>query len=171
MEQTSEPAGPRPVIRQARPDDVAAIHGLICELAEYERALDQVRASPADLRAALFGTPPAVFAHVAEHEGGVAGFALWFLSYSTWTGRHGIYLVDLFVSPRLRRSGLGVALLAELAHICVERGYARLEWAVLDWNAPAKDFYRSLGATVLDDWTVNRVSGEALHALARRRPV
>jgi GNAT superfamily N-acetyltransferase len=147
---------------------VPAIHQLICELAEYERAREEVAASPQDLRAALFGPEPAVFAHVAEHEGAVAGFALWYLSYSTWTGRHGIYLEDLFVTPRLRRSGLAGALLAELASICVERGYRRLEWAVLDWNEPAQAFYRSVGAAVMDDWTVNRMSGEALHALARR---
>jgi GNAT superfamily N-acetyltransferase len=167
MPQAAE-RGPRPGVRQARPGDVPAIHGLICELADYERAREQVRATPADLHAALFGPAPAVFAHVAEHEGEVAGFALWFLSYSTWTGRPGIYVEDLFVTPRLRRSGLGAALLAELARICVERGYPRLEWAVLDWNEPAQAFYRSLGAVPRDDWTLNRMSGPALHALARR---
>jgi GNAT superfamily N-acetyltransferase len=155
-------------VRPARPGDVPAIHRLICELAEYERARDQVEARPSDLHTALFGPAPAVFAHVAEHDGAVVGFALWFVNFSTWTGRHGIYLEDLFVTPRLRRAGVAGALLAELAGICVQRGYPRMEWAVLDWNEPAQAFYRSIGATVRDDWTVNRLSGDALHALAQR---
>ena len=107
-----------------------------------------------------------MFAHVAEHDGEVGGFALWFLSFSTWTGQHGIYLEDLYVRPDLRRSGLGRALLAELARICVARGYSRLEWSVLDWNAPARGFYASLGAAEMDEWTVHRLSGAALRALA-----
>jgi GNAT superfamily N-acetyltransferase len=156
------------VIRDARPGDVAAIHRLVRELAEYERSLDQVVATEEDLRASLFGLAPAVFALVAEHEGTVAGFALWFLNYSTWTGRHGIYLEDLYVTPALRRHGFGRALLAELARICVERGYARFEWSVLDWNEPAIAFYRSLGATAMDEWTVHRMTGPALHELAAR---
>ena len=161
---------PRPAaaagIRPARPGDEAAIHQLICDLAEYERSLDQVGSSPADLRAALFGPEPALFGHVAEHDGGVAGFALWFLNYSTWTGRHGIYLEDLYVRPELRGSGLGRALLAELAGLCVQRGYARLEWAVLDWNEPALGFYRRIGAEPRNDWVPHRISGPALHRLA-----
>jgi GNAT superfamily N-acetyltransferase len=156
------------VIRDARPGDVAAIHRLVRELAEYERSLDQVVATEEDLRASLFGLAPAVFALVAEHEGTVAGFALWFLNYSTWTGRHGIYLEDLYVTPALRRHGFGRALLAELARICVERGYARFEWSVLDWNEPAIAFYRSLGATAMDEWTVHRLTGPALRVLAAR---
>ncbi len=156
-------------IRPARPGDEAAIHQLICELAEYERSLDQVESSPDGLRAALFGPSAALFAHVAEHEGAVAGFALWFLNYSTWTGRHGIYLEDLYVRPGLRGAGLGAALLAELAGLCVERGYARLEWAVLDWNEPALGFYRRLGAEQRGDWLPHRVSGERLQRLAQRR--
>jgi GNAT superfamily N-acetyltransferase len=156
------------MIRDARPGDVAAIHRLVRELAEYERSVDQVVATEEDLRASLFGLAPAVFALVAEHEGTVAGFALWFLNYSTWTGRHGIYLEDLYVTPELRRHGFGRALLAELARICVERGYARFEWSVLDWNEPAIAFYRSLGATAMDEWTVHRLAGPALHALAAR---
>ncbi|HWG01661.1 MAG TPA: GNAT family N-acetyltransferase [Trebonia sp.] len=157
-------------VRPARPADVPAMHELIRALAEYEQALDEVTSAPADLHAALFQPHPAVFAHVAEHEGGVVGCAIWFVNYSTWTGQHGLYLEDLFVTPRLRRGGVGAALLAELAAICVERGYPRLDWAVLDWNEPAQAFYRSLGAVPQDDWTLNRVSGEALTALARRRP-
>jgi GNAT superfamily N-acetyltransferase len=158
------------VIRPARPGDVAAIYRLVRELAEYERSLEQVVASQDDLRRALFGERPAVFAHVAEHDGAVAGFALWFLNYSTWTGRHGIYLEDLYVTPELRGHGYGRALLAELARICVERGYARFEWAVLDWNAPAIGFYRALGAAAMDEWTVQRLAGPALDALAGRDP-
>jgi GNAT superfamily N-acetyltransferase len=164
------------VIRPARPDDVAVIHRLIGELADYERSADQVVATEDDLRRALFGEQPAAFAHVAVHqtavhqtaghEGAVAGFALWFLSYSTWLGRHGIYLEDLYVTPELRGHGYGRALLAELARICVERGYGRLEWWVLDWNAPAIGFYSSLGAVAMDEWTVHRLTGPALLALA-----
>jgi len=154
------------VIRPARPGDVAAIHRLVRELADYERSAEQVVATADDLQHALFGEQPAVFAHVATHDGAVAGFALWFLSFSTWTGRHGIYLEDLYVTPQLRGHGYGKALLAELARICVERGYARFEWAVLDWNTPAIGFYRALGAAAMDEWTVQRLAGPALGALA-----
>ena len=158
------------MIRTASPDDVTAIHRLVRELAEYERSADQVVASPEDLRRALFGEQPSVFAHVAVHDGAVAGFALWFLNFSTWTGRHGIYLEDLYVTPELRGHGYGKALLAELARICVERGYARFEWAVLDWNTPAIGFYRTLGASAMDEWTVQRMAGPALRALGGRAP-
>ncbi len=154
------------MIRPARPQDVPQIHRLIRELAEYEKSLDQVTATEEDLRRALFGERPAVFAHVAEQDGAVAGFALWFLNYSTWLGRHGIWLEDLYVTPRLRGTGLGRALLAELARICVRSGYGRLDWWVLDWNSAARGFYTSLGAAAMDDWTVHRISGEDLRALA-----
>ena len=153
------------MIRPATPQDVPQIHRLMRELAEYERSLDQVTATEDDLRRALFADQPAIFAHVAEHEGTVAGFALWFLNYSTWLGRHGIYLEDLYVTPALRGAGLGRALLGELARICVQRGYGRLEWWVLDWNAPARGFYESLGAVAMDEWTKYRVTGEALERL------
>jgi len=156
------------MIRPARPSDAPDIHRLVRELADYERSAGQVAATEDDLRRALFGEQPAVFALIAEHEGSAAGFAIWFLSYSTWTGRHGIYLEDLYVTPGLRRHGYGRALLAELARICVERGYGRLEWSVLDWNAPAIGFYASLGAVPMDEWTVNRLTGPALLALADR---
>jgi len=159
------------VIRQARPGDVAAIHRLVRELADYERSAEQVVATADDLQHALFGEQPAVFAHVATHDGAVAGFALWFLNFSTWTGRHGIYLEDLYVTPELRGHGYGKALLAELARICVERGYARFEWAVLDWNTPAIGFYRALGAAAMDEWTVQRLAGPALDAVASQAPV
>jgi GNAT superfamily N-acetyltransferase len=158
------------MIRPARPGDVAELRRLVGELAEYERSADQVLMTEGDLRRSLFGDQPAVFAHVAEHEGAVAGFALWFVNYSTWTGRHGIYLEDLYVSPELRGHGYGRALLAELARICVERGYGRLEWSVLDWNKPAIGFYESLGAVAMDEWTVHRMTGPALSALADRAP-
>jgi GNAT superfamily N-acetyltransferase len=154
------------VIRRARPLDVPEIYALIRELASYERSLPEVVASEDQVRSSLFGPEPAVFAHVAEHEGSVVGFALWFLNYSTWLGTHGIYLEDLYVTPAMRGRGLGRALLAELAGICVKRGYGRLQWWVLDWNSAAIGFYRSLGAVAMDEWTVYRLAGPALQALA-----
>ena len=156
------------MIRPARPADVPAIYQLIRELAGYEKALPEVTGTEQDLRQALLASSPAVFAHVAERGGEVVGFALWFLNFSTWAGRHGIYLEDLYVRPDMRRLGLGRALLAELARICVDRGYARLEWWVLDWNQPARDFYAALGAAEMDEWTVHRLTGPALRALAGR---
>lgn len=158
------------MIRPARPGDVPAIHEMMLELAEYERARHEVTAAEDDLRRALFGPRPALFAHVAEADGQPAGFAVWFLSYSTWAGRHGIYLEDLYVRPQWRGGGHGRALLAELARICVARGYARLEWWVLDWNTPARGFYESLGAVPMDEWTVHRLTGAALAALAGQAP-
>jgi GNAT superfamily N-acetyltransferase len=157
------------VIRAARPDDVAAIYGLIRDLAEYERSLPEVSGTEEQLRAALFGPAPAVFAHVAEHEGGIGGFALWFLNFSTWQCRHGIYLEDLYVRPELRGHGYGRLLLAELAAVCVQRGYGRLDWAVLNWNEPSIGFYRSLGAVALDDWSTFRLTGQALADVAASR--
>jgi GNAT superfamily N-acetyltransferase len=154
------------MIRPARPADIPAIYQLIRDLASYENALADVTGSEEQLRGALLAEPPAVFAHVAEHDGQVAGFALWYLSFSTWTAGHGIYLEDLYVKPELRGSGLGRALLAELARICVARGYPRLEWAVLDWNTPSRGFYASLGAAEMPEWIVNRLSGPALRSLA-----
>ena len=154
------------MIRPAEPGDVDAIVGLIGDLAEYERARHEVRVDPVSLHAALFGPAPAVFAHVAVVDGDVVGFALWFLSFSTWLGRHGIYLEDLYVRPEHRGGGHGRALLATLARIALERGYGRLEWAVLDWNEPALGFYRSLGAVALDEWTVHRLAGDALRGVA-----
>ena len=153
------------MVRAARVEDVPAIYRLIRALAEYERSLPSVTGSEDDLRQALFGIQPAVFAHVADHEGQVVGFALWFLNYSTWTGRHGIYLEDLFVDESVRGHGYGKALLTELGRVCAERGYQRLEWVVLDWNAPSIGFYRSLGAQPMDEWDIYRLSGPALRAL------
>jgi GNAT superfamily N-acetyltransferase len=157
------------VIRPARPQDAAAIYALIRELAEYERSLDEVVATQDQVRSSLFGPEPAVFAHVAEHEGSVVGFALWFLNYSTWLGTQGIYLEDLYVTPAMRGSGLGRALLAELAGICLERGYSRLQWWVLDWNSAAIGFYRALRAEPMDEWTVFRLTGRPLADLAASR--
>jgi GNAT superfamily N-acetyltransferase len=165
-DETSAPSRVRPAARTDGP----VICRLIQELAAYENARDKVEITEATLDAALFGPEPAVFAHVAEYRGVVAGFALWFVNFSTWTGRHGIYLEDLFVSPAVRGSGLGRALLAELAGICVDRGYGRLEWVVLDWNAPARGFYAAVGAESVNDWRVNRLTGTALSALAASRP-
>jgi len=154
------------MIRPAQAADIPAIYQMIRDLATYERGLHEVSATENDLRAALLAAQPSLFAHVADDGGRAVGFALWFLSYSTWAGRHGIYLEDLYVKPERRGQGHGRALLAELARICVERGYQRLEWSVLDWNSPALRFYESLGAVPMDEWTVHRLTGPALHALA-----
>jgi GNAT superfamily N-acetyltransferase len=155
------------MIRPATADDVPAILGLVRDLADYERARDEARATEAQVRDALFGERPSVFCDVAEVDGEVVGFAVWFLSFSTWLGRHGIYLEDLFVRPDYRRAGIGRALLVRLAQRCVEQGYGRLEWSVLDWNEPAIGFYRALGAEAMDEWTVHRLSGDALSLLGR----
>ncbi|MGV9367235.1 N-acetyltransferase family protein [Amycolatopsis sp. NPDC003731] len=152
-------------IRRIRPSDVEAAVGLAHELADYERAPDECHLTPAQLHSALFGDEPKLFGHVAEVDGEVVGFAVWFLNYSTWRGVHGIYLEDLYVRESQRGSGLGKALLAALAAECVANGYARLEWSVLDWN-PATEFYKALGAVPMDEWTVNRLTDEPLKALA-----
>jgi GNAT superfamily N-acetyltransferase len=159
------------VIRPAQPDDVPTILALIRELANYEREPDAVVATDADLTSALFGEQPALFGLIAEDADGgnaIAGFALWFLNFSTWIGRHGIYLEDLYVRPEFRGHGHGRELLTELARIADERGYGRLEWSVLDWNEPAHRFYASLGAVPMQEWTTWRVSGAALPGLAYR---
>ncbi|MFF9410680.1 GNAT family N-acetyltransferase [Streptomyces anandii] len=157
------------MIRTATPADVPVLQALIRDLAAYEKAPDEARATREQLTEALFGARPAVFAHVAEDERGeVVGLALWFLSFSTWRGVHGIHLEDLYVRPEARGGGHGRALLTELARICVARGYERLEWSVLDWNRPAIGFYESLGARPQDEWTVYRLTDEALEGLASR---
>ncbi|MFI6639608.1 GNAT family N-acetyltransferase [Streptomyces sp. NPDC050504] len=151
------------MIRTATPADVPVILDMIRELADYEKALHEVRATDEQLRAALFGERPAAYAHVAENGAGeVVGFALWFLNFSTWRGTHGIYMEDLYVRPGNRGGGYGKALMAELARICVERGYERLEWSVLNWNAPTIDFYKALGAVAQDEWSVYRLTDGAL---------
>jgi GNAT superfamily N-acetyltransferase len=144
---------------------VDAVVGLVYELAEYERAPDECHLTADQLRGALFGDSPALFGHVAEVDGEVVGCALWFLNFSTWHGTHGIYLEDLYVRPGARGGGLGKALLTALAEECVARGYARLEWWVLNWNEPAIGFYRSLDAIPMDEWTVYRLTGAALNRL------
>ncbi len=156
-----------PIVRPARPEDAALILALIRELAAYERLLHECEATQADIAAALFGPEPRVFAEIAEWDGEPAGFALWFYNFSTFRGRHGIYLEDLFVRPAFRSHGIGQSLLRHLAQRCVREGLPRLEWWVLDWNEPALRFYRRIGARAMDEWTVQRVTGEALEALAR----
>jgi GNAT superfamily N-acetyltransferase len=154
------------VIRPAAPADAGVIFGFIRELAEYERLLHAVEATEADIVRDLFGPTPRAFCDIAELDGAPVGFALWFYNYSTFKGRAGIYLEDLFVRPTARGHGAGKALLRRLARRCVDEGLGRLEWAVLDWNAPAIGFYDALGAEALQDWIVRRVTGEALTKLA-----
>jgi GNAT superfamily N-acetyltransferase len=154
------------VLRRARRGDEDGILDCIRGLAEYEKEPDAVQATADDLRQALFGPSPSVFAHVVEKSGRLVAIAVWFLNYSTWTGRHGIYLEDLFVHEAERRHGYGRALLQALAELCVARGYRRFEWSVLDWNEPSIRFYRSIGATAMGEWTVQRLTGDALTRLA-----
>ncbi len=155
------------MIRPAVPADVPTLVALVRELADYERAPESAVLDDTSLRAALFGPAPQVFAHVAVEDvtGDVVGFAVWFLNFSTWLGRHGIYLEDLFVRPVARGRGFGRALIAELARTALERDYQRLDWWVLDWNETAHRFYRSLGAEPMDEWTTWRLSGPALQEL------
>lgn len=154
------------LVRPAAPGDLAAIHRFILDLADYERLAHEVDATPADLARDLFGPAPRVFCDIAEIGGVPVGFALWFYSYSTFRGRHGIWLEDLFVRPEHRGAGAGLALLKALARRCSDEDLARLEWSVLDWNAPAIGFYDRLGALAMDDWTTRRLTGAALEALA-----
>ncbi|WP_310474815.1 GNAT family N-acetyltransferase [Sandarakinorhabdus sp.] len=154
------------MIRFATPADIPAIHQLIVELAIYEKEPDAVKATHADLDRALFGERPVAECVLAEQDGQPVGLALFFTNFSTWTGKPGLYLEDLFVQPTARGSGTGKALLAHLAQICVARGYSRFEWSVLDWNTPAIGFYTSLGAKLMDGWTVMRLDGDALSKLA-----
>lgn len=153
-------------VRAATPADAALIYGFIRDLAEYEKLLDEVSADEADIARDLFGRNPRIFCDIAEADGEAVGFAVWFYNYSTFRGRHGLYLEDLFVRPSARGKGAGRALLANLARRCVDEGLARLDWAVLDWNAPSIAFYDSIGAETLDDWIIRRLSGEALNRLA-----
>lgn len=152
-------------IREAQPGDVADILRLIKDLAIYEKEPHEVVATEEQLRAALFNPQPHVFAHVIEVDKRIVGMAVWFLNYSTWQGTHGIYLEDLYVEPEYRGRGYGLAMLKHLAKICVERGYGRFQWWVLDWNTPSIEFYKSQGAIAMDEWTVFRVSDEALTRL------
>jgi GNAT superfamily N-acetyltransferase len=154
--------------RQVRPAvaaDVPVLLQLVHELADYEREPDAVEATEPMLHAALFGEQPVASCHVAVLDGEIVGFALWYVTFSTWKGLPGLWLEDLFVRPAARGAGFGKALLQALAAVCVERGYPRLEWWVLDWNEPARGFYSSLGAVPQDEWTTFRVDGPALRAL------
>jgi GNAT superfamily N-acetyltransferase len=151
-------------IRTARESDVPAMVAMVHELADYERAPDECHLTETQLTEALFRPDAALFGHVAVLDGEPIGLSLWFLNFSTWAGVHGIYLEDLYVRPGARGSGAGRALLAELARICVERGYGRLDWWVLHWN-PARDFYAAIGATAMDEWIPYRLTGDALAKL------
>ena len=153
-------------IRRARPDEAGLVLDFVRELAEYEKLSHEVEASEADIAEVLFGSDPRLFCAIACWNGEPVGFAVWFLNFSTFSGRYGIYLEDLSVRPSHRGKGLGKALLVYLARECVDNGWSRLQWAVLDWNAPSIAFYKSLGAVMLDDWTLCRVSGSALMRLA-----
>ncbi|QLQ37636.1 GNAT family N-acetyltransferase [Micromonospora robiginosa] len=155
-----------PTIRPVRPEDVPAVVAMVHELADYERAPEQCHLTAGQLHAALFADAPALFGHVAvDASDEPVGFALWFLNFSTWAGVHGIYLEDLYVRPGARGTGAGRRLLATLAAICVERGYQRLDWWMINWN-PAARFYAAIGATPMDEWTPYRLAGAALRDLA-----
>jgi GNAT superfamily N-acetyltransferase len=157
-------------VRAAEPADAPLIHGFIRELADYERLLNEVRASPADIEALLFSPSPKAFCDIVMVGGEAMGFALWFYNVSTFLGRHGLYLEDLYVRPRARGLGAGKALLVNLARRCVAQNLGRMEWAVLDWNAPAQEFYDGLGASTQSEWVSRRLSGEALRRLADSPP-
>jgi GNAT superfamily N-acetyltransferase len=155
-------------IRPAHREDVPAVVAMVHELADFERAPGDCHLTTGQLDRALFGPSPALFGHVAVDSGDVPiGMALWFLNFSTWEGVHGLYLEDLYVRPAARGTGAGGALLAALAEVCVQRGYARMEWVMLDWN-PAADFYAAIGAQVTENWLPYRLSGPALSRLAER---
>jgi GNAT superfamily N-acetyltransferase len=157
------------VIRPARPGDAALALRFVRELAEYEKLLHEAVATEAMIDDALFGPNPRVFCDFAEWDGEPVGFALWFLNFSTFRGKAGIYLEDLFVRPSHRGKGIGKALMIHLARKCIENDWASFRWSVLDWNTPSIDFYKSLGAVLLDEWTVARISDDALVRLAERR--
>ena len=152
-------------IRPAKREEVGEVLQLIQDLATYEKAPDQVEASRDDLLNTIFAKEPRVFCDLVEVDGQIAGMAIWFLNYSTWQAKHGIYLEDLYIKPEFRAKGYGKALLKHLAQICDREGYGRLQWWVLDWNSPAIEFYRSFGAEAMDEWTVYRTSGQALKNL------
>jgi GNAT superfamily N-acetyltransferase len=152
-------------IRPAKREEVGEVLQLVQDLATYEKAPDQVEASEDDLLNTIFAKEPRVFCDLVEVDGQIAGMAIWFLNYSTWQAKHGIYLEDLYIKPEFRARGYGKALLKHLAQICDKEGYGRLQWWVLDWNSPAIEFYKSFGAEAMDEWTVYRTSGLALKNL------
>lgn len=153
-------------IRSARPGEAGLVLSFIKELAVYEKLLHEVVATEAEIEAALFGPNPRAFCDIAEWDGEAVGFSVWFYTYSTFSGRHGIWLEDLYVRPDQRGRGIGKALIARLAKRCLDEGLPRLAWWVLDWNEPSRVFYRSIGAKAQDEWTVKRLDGAALAALA-----
>ena len=153
-------------IRRARPADAALVFALVRELADYEKLTHEVDATPQDLSKALFAPEPKLYCDIADWSGEPAGFAVWFLNFSTFRGRHGIYLEDVFVRPQFRGRGIGKALMQALAKTCVDNGYARFEWAVLDWNAPSIAFYESIGAKMMHEWKLCRLTGAALAQFA-----
>lgn len=157
-------------IRAARPGDGALIFALVRELADYEKLSAEVDATEGKIAAALFAPQPRLFCDIAEWRGEAAGFATWFLNYSTFRGSHGIYIEDLFVRPAYRGRGIGKGLMASLARRCIDQGYGRCEWAVLSWNAPSIAFYTSIGAQLRDDWRLCRLSGPALQNFAQAAP-
>jgi GNAT superfamily N-acetyltransferase len=157
-------------IRRAVPQDSALIFSLICELAEYEKLTHEVEATEAGIAAALFSEHPRIYCEVAEWNGEPVGFAVWFFNFSTFSGRAGIFLEDLFVRPAFRGKGIGKGLLAHLAKLCVGNGWSRMQWSVLDWNTPSIDFYKSLGAEMMDEWKLVRINGAALSELAKAKP-
>ncbi|HEY1708855.1 MAG TPA: GNAT family N-acetyltransferase [Rhizomicrobium sp.] len=157
-------------IRPAVAKDATLVFAFITALAEYEKMANDVAAGEADIATALFAEHPRVFCDIAEWGGEPAGFALWFYNFSTFRGRHGIYLEDLFVKPAFRGKGIGKVLLANLAKRALAQNCARVEWSVLDWNAPSIDFYKSLGAKPMDEWTIFRLTDDALGALAKQAP-
>ena len=150
------------MIREARIEDIEAIHDLIVELAIYEREPDAVTATVDDIKKSLFDQNPVANCLVSEIDNKIVGIAIWFLNYSTWLGKPGIYLEDLYVKPEFRGKGIGLGLMRSLAKICVENGYERFQWWVLDWNEPSIMFYKSIGAEAMDEWTVYRLSGQKL---------
>jgi GNAT superfamily N-acetyltransferase len=156
-------------IRPAKATDIDEILALIYELALYEKAPEEAKATESHIMESFFGDNPKVFCELVEVDGDIAGLAIWFLNYSTWQGKHGIYLEDLFIRPQFRGRGFGKALLKHLAQICIDRGYGRFQWWVLDWNEPSIEFYKSFGAVAMDEWTVYRVTGDALIDLANEK--
>ncbi len=153
-------------IRRAEPGDTELVFALVCELAEYESLQHEVAAKPEDIADALFAREPKLFCDIAEWNGEPTGFSVWFLNFSTFRGRHGIYLEDVFVRPPFRKRGIGTALLKRLAKHCVDNDYGRFEWTVLDWNAPSIGFYESIGAKVMHEWKLCRLTGSALARFA-----
>jgi GNAT superfamily N-acetyltransferase len=157
-------------IRRARPDEGSLIFSLICELAEYEKLSHEVEATEAGIAAALFSDHPRIYCEIAEWNGEGVGFAVWFFNFSTFSGRAGIFLEDLFVRPAFRGKGIGKALLVHLAKLCVDNGWSRMQWSVLDWNTPSIEFYKSLGGEMMDEWKLVRLNGAALSQLAKVKP-